>query len=99
VCQSRELDDLVEAQLAAGGGPLGRRSAAWCGSCLSSIKGLHLVRDRHMGVQIGSPARLSRWVKTAATGPRTLTCGMPGGPVRVNRACFSMNANASLTAA
>src|SRR5215216_6985731 len=47
----------------------------------------------------GSPARLSRWLKEVATRPRTLTCRMPCGPVRVNRACFSMNAKASLTAA
>ena len=35
----------------------------------------------------GSPARLSRWVNAAATRPRTLTCRIPCGPVRVNRAC------------
>ena len=40
----------------------------------------------------GSPARLSRWVNAVATRPRTLTCRIPCGPVRVNRACFSMNA-------
>jgi hypothetical protein len=33
----------------------------------------------------GSPARLSRWVNAAATRPRTLTCRIPCGPVRVNR--------------
>ena len=47
----------------------------------------------------GSPARLSRWVNAVATRPRTLTCRMPCGPVRVNRACVSMNVSASLTAA
>ena len=47
----------------------------------------------------GSPARLSRWVNAAATRPRTLTCRIPCGPVRVNRACSSTNANASFTAA
>ena len=47
----------------------------------------------------GSPARLSRWVNAVATRPRTLTCRIPCGPVRVNRACFSMNVSASLTAA
>ena len=35
----------------------------------------------------GSPARLSRWVNAAATRPRTSTCRIPCGPVRVNRAC------------
>ena len=40
----------------------------------------------------GSPARLSRWVNAVATRPRTLTCRIPCGPVRVNRACVSMNA-------
>src|SRR5215212_9503733 len=39
----------------------------------------------------GSPARLSRWVNATATRPRTLTCRMPCGPVRVNRACFSIS--------
>jgi hypothetical protein len=47
----------------------------------------------------GSPARLSRWVNAAATRPRTLTCLMPCGPVRVNSACVSMNVRASFTAA
>ena len=52
-----------------------------------------------LNTAIGSPARLSRWVKAVATRPRTLTCRMPCGPVRVNRACFSMNVKASCTAA
>jgi hypothetical protein len=34
-----------------------------------------------------------------ATRPRTLTCRIPCGPVRVNRACFSTNAKASFAAA
>jgi hypothetical protein len=33
----------------------------------------------------GSPARLSRWVNATATRPRTLTCRMPWGPVRLDR--------------
>jgi hypothetical protein len=47
----------------------------------------------------GSAARLSRWVKAVATRPQTLTCRIPCGPVRLNRACCSMNAKASCTAA
>jgi hypothetical protein len=47
----------------------------------------------------GSPARLSRWVNAAATKPRTSTCRTPLVPVRVYRACCSMNRNASPTAA
>ncbi len=47
----------------------------------------------------GSPARLSRWVKAAATSPCTLTCRTPLAPVRLNKACCSMKLNASATAA
>jgi hypothetical protein len=50
-------------------------------------------------VAVRAPARLSRWVNAAATRPRTLTCRIPCGPVRVNRARSSMNAKASLTEA
>ena len=38
-----------------------------------SVEGLHLVRDRDVGVQVRVPARLSRWVNAAATRPWTLT--------------------------
>jgi hypothetical protein len=47
----------------------------------------------------GSPARLSRWVNAVATSPCTLTCRIPLAPVRLNRACRSMKASASATAA
>jgi len=62
-----------------------------------SVEGLDLVGDCDVGVQVRVAGPLSRWMNAAAT--RTLTCRMPCGPVRVNRACFSMNAKASCTAA
>ena len=46
--------------------------------------GLDLVRDRHMGVQVGSPARESRCTNRAAIRPRTGRCRTPGCPLRVN---------------
>ena len=43
----------------------------------------------------GSPARESRWVNAAATSPRRRPAGPRWCPVRVNRACSSMNRSAS----
>jgi hypothetical protein len=63
-----------------------------------AVKGPDLVRDRDMGIEIWSPARLSGWVNAVATRPRTLTFRMPSGPVRVNSVWVSMNLNASSTA-
>jgi hypothetical protein len=51
-----------------------------------------------LGVQTGSPERLSRCLNAAATRPWTFTCRTPFGPSLVNRACFSMKIRASRTA-
>ena len=63
------------------------------------IVSLHLVRHRYMGVQIRVAGTAVAVGERAAIRPRTLTCRIPWGPVRVNKACCSMNAKASLTAA
>ena len=64
----------------------------------TSVEGLHLVRDRDVGVQIrvASPA-----VPVGERGrDQASYVDLPDAwcSVRVNRACFSMNVNASCTA-
>jgi hypothetical protein len=52
-----------------------------------------------MGVQIRVPGPAVPVRERGSDQATELTCRIPCGPVRVNKACFSMNAKASRTAA
>ena len=63
------------------------------------VEGLHLVGDRNVGVQVRVAGPAVAVGERGRNQASDVTCRVPCGPVRVNRACFSMNINASLIAA
>ena len=64
-----------------------------------SVEGLHLVRDRDMGVQIRVAGPAVAVGKRGGDQAADVDLPDPFGPVRVNRAWCSMNLSASCTAA
>ena len=63
------------------------------------VEGLDLVGHRDVGVQVRVAGPAVAVGERRRDQPRTSTCRTPFGPVRVNRACVSMNRSASATAA